>query len=150
MKKTILYNKIGYGASTICRELIENTRSKKINWISCERFIDYLELQGIAFDDIRWFHSYLLHIQKVGFFPNNTETFFTFYDNRLFCVSQSKISRDFRMDFTSSFDAGSVWRGVVDSQTSLSRLHSFIQIINTEDSNEECQELLLATGCIHV
>lgn len=149
MKKTILYDRMGSGSSTICRELIENTRLKKINWISCEKFIDYLEIQGIAFDDIRWFHSYLLHIQKVRFFPNNTETFFTLYDNRLFCVSQSKISRDFRMDFTSSFDASSVWRGVVDSQASLSKLHRFIQIINTEDTNEEYQELLFATGCIH-
>lgn len=149
MKKMLLYNRMRSSSSSICKELIENTRMKKISWISCGSFIDYLEIQGLAFDDIKWFHSYLMHIQKVRHFLDNTETFFTFYDNRVYSVSQSRISRDLRLDFTSSFDENSVWRGVVDSQASLSRLLSFVQIFNSEDTSEECQELLFTTGCIH-
>lgn len=150
MKNTILYSRGRLsGSSSICKELIENTRMRKIDWISYENFVDFLDIQGIAFDDIPWFHSYLVHIQKVRFFPDSSETFFTYYDNRLFSISQSKISREFRMDFTSYFDSNSVWRGVVDSQPSLSRLHSYAQIFSVEDCNEECRDLLYSTGCIH-
>lgn len=154
MKKEILYNYNGYRnfrsrSSSICKELIKNTSEKKTPWISCEDFIEHLEVQGMAFDNVPWFHSYLLHIQKVRFFADNAETFFALYDDRLFAISQSKISNDFRLDFTSSFNGDSVWRRVIDSQVSLSRLHSFVRIFNTANTNEECEALLYATGCIH-
>lgn len=152
MNKPFFYNSLKY-RSSICRELIDSTRMKKINWVSYKNFIDYLEIQGIAFDDIRWFYSYLMHIQEARFFPEYAGTYFSLYDRRLFCISQSKFSRECRLDFTSSFNANDVdrviWRRVVESQGALSKLHSFIQIIDDEDSNEECQELLCVTGCIH-
>lgn len=150
MNKTFFYNR--RKSSSICRELIDSTRIKKTNWVSCKNFIDYLDVQGIAFDDIRWFHSYLMHIQRVRFFPDYVGTYFSFHDNRLFCISQSKFSREYRLDFTSSFDERTiddvVWRRVAEPQISLSKLHSNIQIINTEDTIDECQELLYSTGCI--
>lgn len=148
MNKTMLF-KLHYSPSTICKELIENTRNKKINWVSYEKFIDYLDLQGIAYDDIRWFHTYLRHVQSVRFYPNFCESYFTFYEERLFGISRSKYSREFRMDFTSSFDSSSIWRGIIDSQLSFSKLHSLVHIINFDDTADECQSLLLATGCIH-
>lgn len=151
MNKTFFYNR-RKSSSFICRELIDSTRIKKTKWVSCKNFIDYLEVQGIAFDDIRWFHSYLMHIQKVRFFPDYAGTYFSFYDNRLFCISQSKFSREYRLDFTSSFNERTiddvVWRRVAEPQTSLSKLHSSIQILNTEDPSDECQEILYSTGCI--
>lgn len=148
MKNTFLL-KMHSGPSSICRELIENTKAKKISWVSYEAFIEYLEIQGIAFDDIRWFYSYLMHIQNVRHYPSYSETYFTFFEHRLFAISQSKFSREFRIDFTSSFDKSCVWRGIIDSQSSLFRLHSYVQITNSEDSKEECEELLYATDCIH-
>ena len=152
MNKLFFYDR-KKASSSICRALIAGTRAKRISWVSCKDFIEFLEIQGMAFDDIRWFHAYLMHIQKVRFFPNFAGSFFSFYDDRLFCISQSEFSREYRMDFTSSFGASKavevVWRRVVESQSSLLKLHSNIQIIDNEGANEECQELLCATGCIH-
>lgn len=148
MKSTTLF-KINSGSSSICKELVDKTVSKEINWISCERFIEYLEIQGIAFDDISWFYSYLLHIQAVRHYPSYQETFFAVYDKRLFAISQSKIFRELRIDFTTILGKQYTWRGIIDSQMSLSRLHSLIELTNSEDSADECQDLLYATGCIH-
>lgn len=148
MRNTFTF-KMHSGSSSICKELTEKTRTRKIDWVSCESFIDYLELQGIAFDDIKWFHSYLKHIQAVRHFPILSDTYFTLFEDRLFAISQSKYSREIRLDFTSSFGGNSVWRGVIDSQATFSKLHSFVEITNHEDSEEECKELLYSTGCIH-
>ncbi len=151
MNKISFYNRMK-SSSSICRELIDSTRIKKTSWVSCKNFIDYLEVQGIAFDDICWFHSYLMHIQRVRFFPDYAGTYFSFYDDRLFCISQSKFSREYRLDFTSSYAARTiddvVWRRVAEPQISLLKLHSNIEIINTEDTIDECQELLYSTDCI--
>ena len=148
MRNTFLY-KSHASSSSICKALINETMSRKLNWISCEKFIDFLEVQGISFDNISWFYAYLSHIQSVRHYPSYSETFFAFYDDRLFAISQSKIFRELRIDFTSSFDKKSVWRGIIESQESLFKLHSLVEITNTDDSEEQCQELLMSTGCIH-
>ena len=103
MRNTFLY-KSHASSSSICKALINETMSRKLNWISCEKFIDFLEVQGISFDNISWFYAYLSHIQSVRHYPSYSETFFAFYDDRLFAISQSKIFRELRIDFTSSFD----------------------------------------------
>lgn len=146
MRNTFLYNS---KSSSISKELVNKTISKGINWVSCERFIEHLEIQGIAFDDITWFHSYLLHIQEVRHYPSYPETYFTIYDDRIFAISKSKIFRELRMDFASILDKRYIWRGIIDSQASLSRLHSLVEITDSEDSADQCQELLYSTGCIH-
>lgn len=148
MKNTMFY-KTYSGSSSICKELVDKTISKEINWISCEKFIEYLEIQGIAFDDISWFYSYVLHIQAKRHYPSYPETYFAVYDNRIFAISLSKIFRELRIDFTAIMDKRHIWRGIIDSQASLLKLHSLVEITNSEDTAEECQELLYTTGCIH-
>lgn len=136
-------------SSSIVKELINSTISRKTNWVSCEKFIEFLELEGLAFDNISWFYSYLKHIQGVRHYPSYSECFFAFHDNRLFAISQSKIFRELRIDFVNISNRDCKWHGIIDSQESLFKLHSIIEMTNTSDSNEECQELLMATGCIH-
>lgn len=136
-------------SSSIVKELINNTISKKINWISFEKFIDFLEVEGLAFDNIPWFYSYIKHIQAVRHYPSYSKSYVAFYDNHLFAVSKSEIFRELRIDFTSTSNREYTWRGIIDSQESLFKLHSIIEMTNTNDSNEECQEILMSTGCIH-
>lgn len=148
MKHT--YYKIYSSSSSIFKELSESTISQKTRWVSFKNFIEYLDLQGIAYDDIRWFYGYLKHIQSVRHLPSQKNTFFAVYDDRVFAISQSKYFREIRMDFTSSLYNQSVWRSVIETQESLLALHSLVQVTSAEDSNnEECENLLLATGCIH-
>lgn len=148
MKHT--YYEIYSNSSSICKDLIESTKSQTTRWVSFKNFIEYLDLQGIAYDDIRWFYGYLKHTQRVRHLPSQENTFFAEYDDRVFAVSQSKYFREIRMDFASSRYNPSVWHSVIETQKSLLALHSLVQITGAEDSNnEECENLLISTGCIH-
>lgn len=140
---------MNYKSSSICRELLKNTKEKRIEWVSCAKFMDYLEIEGIAYDDIKWFHNYLKHTQLARHLINCNETYFSFYDDRIFAISKSRYSRDIRIDFNSSYTNKNTWVKIVDTKESILRLLSFVEIMNSVDSTDECNNLLYATGCIH-
>lgn len=148
MRNTVIIKK--YGSSDVFKKLLQYTKIKKVEWIPLEAFVDFLEVEGIAFDDIRWFNSYLMHIQRLRHYADFAETYFTFFEDRIFALSRGKYSREIRMDFASSFKERCVWRGVIETQSNLIVLYRLVNITNFEDSKQECENLLLATDCIHV
>lgn len=146
--RNTLFSRYYENQSSICRELFELTANNKIDWINLDMFIDHLELEGLAIDDIAWFHNYTKHLQATRHIPIADKTFFVCHNNRVFAISQSKYSRDIRFDFISDFGPLGTWRRIMESQSSLMQLHSLIQFVGTENQNENCKELLYSTGCI--
>ncbi len=144
-----IINRKNLRSSSICRELLCDTKLKKIVWVQYADFTEYLEVQGIAYDDISWFYSYLRHMQKAQRFPSQEETFFSYYDDRLFAISRSRYSGEIRIDFTSSFDKLSPWRRIIHSQMEAMELLSTIQVLHNIYSNAACEKMLQVTGCIH-
>lgn len=112
---------------------MNKTTGGNIDWVSCEALMEHLEIEGISIDGIKWLHRYLKHLQTVRHIPILSKTYVTFYKERIFAISQSKYSRDIRIDFTSSSNIdgmGRMWRGIIESQILLMRLHSAVELVS--------------------
>lgn len=142
----LLYNR----TSKTCRKLLLLTKSNTVDWISCKRFTDHLEVSGIRTGSISWLDKYFKYLQSRRFMPNLSESYFCIYEKKLFAISKSKYSRDVRIDMLSIFYDEQPWQSIFESQIELIRLHNIIQLIGTDESADQCNQLLYATGSTHV
>lgn len=142
----LLYNR----TSKVCRKLLLLTKSNMVDWIGCERFMDHLEVSGIRAVNVRWLDKYFKHLQSRRFVPILSETYFCIYERNVFAISKSKYSRDIRIDMISAFYDEQSWQTVLGSQIELIRLHNIIQLVGTDESVDQCNKLLYATGSIPV
>ncbi len=133
----------------IYEELMQCTLKRAIMWVRYKDFVEHLEIQGIAYDDIPWFYSYWGFMRTVGHFPLQSNTFFSVYQKRLFAVSQSTLLAGVRIDTSSSFDNMSIWRRVYSREEDSIALLSEIQS-TYKPNNDMCEKLLEITDCIHV
>lgn len=137
-------------SSGVYRALVNNSLSGMLEWVTLEKLLDYMEIEGIAIDDITWLHNCYKHLQQKRFIPIPNETYFTTYEKRLFIIAQSKYSRNIMVSFLSLDSPIFSWHRLVEDQMLLMQLHSIIQLkAKKDDQKEECKELLLVTGCIH-
>lgn len=141
----LFYNR----TSKTCRKLLLLTKSNTVDWISCQSFIDHLEVSGISSGNIRWLDEYYKHLRSRRFIPILSETYFCVYEKELFAISKSKYSRDIRIDMLSIFYDEQPWQSILESQIELIRLHNIIQLVGTNESVDQCNQLLYATGSIH-
>lgn len=138
------------GSSGVYQALVNNSLSGALEWVTLERLLDFMEIEGIAIDDITWLHNCFRYLQQKRFIPVLGETYFTTYEKRLFIIAQSKYSRNIMVSFLSLDSSISSWHRLVEDQKLLMQLHSIIQLMTKkDDQKEECKDLLLVTGCIH-
>lgn len=142
----LLYNR----TSKTCGKLLLLTKSNTIDWIGYDRFIKHLEALDISVGNIRCLDKYFKHLQSKRFVPVLSETYFCVYEKNVFAISQSKYSRDIRMDMISAFYDEQPWQTILGSQIELIRLHNIIQLIGTDESVDQCNKLLYTIGSIHV
>ena len=81
--------------------------------------------------------------------PILDRTYFVFYQERVFAISQSEYSREVRPDFVSSIQENRIWHGVIALQEQLMQLLSLIEATDFNNVEENCRDLLYSTGCIH-
>lgn len=135
-----------YNSSGICKALFTRTQNGQLSWVDCGTFMDHIEIEGLSIDNISWLHEYLNYLRVSRYIPQYDKTFITFFDSRLFIISQSKYSLEFRLDFQTH---SKIWKSVVERQRTLIQLHSIIPLVQETNLRENCQELLYSTGCIH-
>lgn len=145
MKKEIIIRK----RSSICREMITKTISGDIEWFRCDEFQDYLDVSGLSINHVNWLSDYLTYLKMLRHIPILDRTYFVFYQECVFAISQSEYSREVRPDFVSSIQENRIWHGVIALQEQLMQLLSLIEATDFNNVEENCRDLLYSTGCIH-
>lgn len=145
MKKEIIIRK----RSSVCREMIAKTITGDIEWVCYDEFQDYLDISGLSINHVNWLSDYLTYLKRIRHIPILNRTYFVFYQERVFAISQSEYSREVRLDFISGIQENRIWYGVIAPQGQLMELLSLIEATDFNHVEENCRDLLYSTGCIH-
>jgi len=131
--------------STACTQLARGTVDGSIHWVGHNALQEYLEIEGLS---VSWLQEHEEFLQAICFHPRMGRTYYVFFWERIFAISQSKHTGMIRLDFTSDIPAGESWWEVITSQEQLRDLISLVDAADYEDSDAYCKDLLYATGHI--